>query len=175
MHTSVLIVHVIAGSTGLVLGPVAMRAVERRGPPTAVGSAYHWSVLAVCVSAVALAAFDPAGLWWFVPIAAGSYAGAAVGRWAVRARPLGWMALHVHGIGGSYIAGHRRGGGQPARLLAGVGPPDRDRSALDQARRRSHPESATTLRRLGARGLRPDAELERRPARPLPRRLGWRP
>ena len=104
MHTLVLVVHVIAGSTGLVLGPIAMRAAERRGLHTAVGSAYHWAMLTVGLSAVALAAFDPAGLWWFVPIAIGSYAGAAVGRWAARAKPPGWLEWHVRGVGGSYIA-----------------------------------------------------------------------
>lgn len=104
MHTLVLVVHVLAGTTGLVLGPVAMRAAKRRGLHTTVGSAYHWWVLTVGVSAVALAAFDPAGLWWFVPIALGSYVSAAAGRWAARARPAGWLEWHIRGMGGSYIA-----------------------------------------------------------------------
>ncbi len=36
-------------------------------------SAYHLSVALVCLSAVGLAALDPARLWWFVLIATGSY------------------------------------------------------------------------------------------------------
>jgi len=81
-----------------------MRAAKRRGLHTAVGSAYHWWMLTVGVSAVALVAFDPAGLWWFVPIAIGSYASAALGRWAARAKPAGWLEWHVRGMGGSYVA-----------------------------------------------------------------------
>lgn len=104
MHTFVLVVHVVAGTVGLVVGPIAMRAAKRRGLHTRAGSAFHWWMLTVGVSAVALAAFDPAGLWWFVPIAAGSYGSAAVGRWAARARPRRWLPLHVRGMGGSYIA-----------------------------------------------------------------------
>lgn len=104
MHTLVLVVHVVAGTTGLVLGPLAMRSAERRGLLAAAGSAYHWCMLVVAVSAIGLVAFDPAGLWWFVPVAIGSYASAALGRRAARAKPAGWRERHLRGVGGSYVA-----------------------------------------------------------------------
>lgn len=104
MHTLVLVVHVVAGTTGLVLGPIAMHAAERRGLHAVAGSAYHWCVLIVAVSAVGLVAFYPAGLWWFVPIAIASYGSAALGRWAARVKPAGWLEWHLRGVGGSYIA-----------------------------------------------------------------------
>jgi hypothetical protein len=50
-----LAIHITAGTTGLILGPLAMRAPKRRGPHTRLGETYHWVMLAVCLSAAALA------------------------------------------------------------------------------------------------------------------------
>ena len=43
-------------------------------------------------------------LGWFVPLALFSYGNALAGYLAVRRRRPGWLALHVRGMGGSYIA-----------------------------------------------------------------------
>jgi hypothetical protein len=104
IHLAALAVHVAAGSAGLLLGPVAMRASKRRGLHTRTGEVYHWAVLAVCCSALVLAALDWSRLWWFVPIATGSYAFALVGYLAAKRRWSGWLGAHVSGQGGSYIA-----------------------------------------------------------------------
>jgi uncharacterized membrane protein len=104
LHEPVLALHIAAGSVGLVLGPLAMLATKRRGPHTRLGEAYHWTMLAVCVSAAALAALDWGRLWWFLPIAAFSYANALVGYVAVKRRRPGWIRRHVGGMLGSYIA-----------------------------------------------------------------------
>lgn len=104
LHTTALIAHVGAGSAGLVLGPVAMRAAKRPGTHTRSGEIYHWVMLAVCVSALVLAALDFSALWWFVPIAVGSYALALLGYLSAKRRPRGWLRLHISGQGGSYIA-----------------------------------------------------------------------
>jgi hypothetical protein len=69
-----------------------------------VPSAYHLAVSLVCASAVGLAALDFAGLWWFVLVAAGSYAFAARAILAIRAGRPGWQARAVRGFGGAYIA-----------------------------------------------------------------------
>src|SRR4051812_24114955 len=104
LHDPVLAAHIAAGTTGLILGPLAMRAPKRRGPHTRLGETYHWVMLAVCVTATALAVLAWHRLWWFLPIAAFSYANALVGYLAVKRRPEGWLRAHIGGMGGSYIA-----------------------------------------------------------------------
>jgi hypothetical protein len=88
----------------LVLGPIAMGARKRPGVHTRAGEVYHWVILAVCLSAALRAALDWGRLWWFVPIAAGSYALALTGYLAAKRRWRGWLPAHVTGQGGSYIA-----------------------------------------------------------------------
>jgi uncharacterized membrane protein len=99
-----LAIHIAAGTTGLVLGPLTMRATKRRGPHTRLGETYHWVMLCVCVSAAGLALIDWARLWWFLPIAVFSYANAFVGYLAAKRRRRGWLRAHIGGMGGSYIA-----------------------------------------------------------------------
>lgn len=101
----VLGLHIAAGAIGLVLGLVAMWAAKRpRGPHTRTGEAYHWVMLIVCLSAAGLAFLDWKRIWWFLPIAVGSYAFALLGYVAAKWRWRGWLIAHVSGQGGSYIA-----------------------------------------------------------------------
>ena len=96
--------HVAAGAAGLALGPVAVRA-ERQPPHLSrAGGWYHWSVLAVSLTAIGLAALDWSALWWLSPLAVVSYALALLGLLAPRRRPRGWIRAYAHGQGGSYIA-----------------------------------------------------------------------
>jgi uncharacterized membrane protein len=104
LRDPVLAVHIASGTLGLALGPVAMLASKRRGRHTRVGTVYFWNMLAVCVSATGLAILKWHELWWFLPIAAFSYANALLGYLAVRIRWRGWLREHIAGMGGSYIA-----------------------------------------------------------------------
>jgi hypothetical protein len=61
-------------------------------------------MLGVCVSAGTLAILDWSRLWWFLPIAVGSYAFALLGYVAAKRRWQGWLQAHLTGQGGSYIA-----------------------------------------------------------------------
>src|SRR5918992_1094139 len=99
-----LAIHVAAGATGLILGPLTMRATKRRGPHTRLGEAYHWVMLAATATAAALAVLAWHELWWFLPIAVFSYGNAFVGYVAAKRRRRGWLRLHIAGMGGSYIA-----------------------------------------------------------------------
>lgn len=101
---AILVVHIAAGGAGLILGPVAMSARKTSGLHTRAGEAYHWVVAVVCASAAGLAALDWGRLWWFLLIAAGSYAFALVGYVTAKRRRGGWLRAHVAGQGGSYIA-----------------------------------------------------------------------
>jgi hypothetical protein len=101
---SVLAFHIAAGALGLVLGPIAMLAAKRPGTHTRTGEAYHWVMLAICVSAALLSVLDWARIWWFLLIAVGSYAFALAGYVAAKRRWRGWLRTHIAGQGGSYIA-----------------------------------------------------------------------
>ena len=100
----VLWLHITVGTVGLILGPIAMAAPKGSRLHARAGEVYHWVMLAVCVSAAGLAWLDWTRLWWFLPIAAGSYAFALVGYVAAKYRRRGWLTAHVSGQGGSYIA-----------------------------------------------------------------------
>jgi hypothetical protein len=104
VHDATLGIHIAAGVVGLVLGPVAMRVAKRPGRHTRSGEAYHWVMLTVCVSATVLATLNWSELWWFLPIAIGSYAFALLGYVAAKVRWRGWLSAHISGQGGSYIA-----------------------------------------------------------------------
>jgi len=104
LFNAVQTVHITAGVAGLVLGPLAMFAPKRQGTHTRIGEAYHWVMLTVCASAGVLAVLDWPRLWWFLLIAAGSYAFALRGYLAAKRRWPGWLLAHVGGQGGSYIA-----------------------------------------------------------------------
>ena len=101
---TVLVFHIAVGTVGLVLGPIAMTAWKGSRLHAWAGELYHWVMLAVCVSAGGLAWLDWERSWWFLPIAVGSYAFAFVAYVAAKRRWPGWLAAHVSGQGGSYIA-----------------------------------------------------------------------
>ena len=101
---AVLFAHIAFGTAGLILGPVAMSARKLPGLHTKAGEAYHWVMLGVCVSAGTLAVLDWSRIWWFLPIAVGSYAFALLGYVAAKRRWNGWLRAHLTGQGGSYIA-----------------------------------------------------------------------
>ena len=101
---TILLAHIALGTAGLILGPVAMTARKLRGLHTKAGEAYHWVLLGVCVSASTLAIADWRRIWWFLPVAVGSYAFALLGYVAAKRRWRGWLRAHLTGQGGSYIA-----------------------------------------------------------------------
>jgi peptidoglycan/LPS O-acetylase OafA/YrhL len=104
LRDPLLAIHIAAGTSGLVLGPIAFRSSKRRGAHTRVGETYHWVMAAVCLSAAALAIVDWQRIWWFLPIATFSYANALVGYVAAKRRRPRWLRRHIAGMGGSYIA-----------------------------------------------------------------------
>lgn len=100
----ILTLHIAAGGTALILGPIAMMARKRPGLHTRAGEAYHWVILTVCLSAALLAILDWGRIWWFLPVATGSYIFALMGYVAAKQRWSGWLRAHIAGQGGSYIA-----------------------------------------------------------------------
>ena len=104
IHGLFLALHIACGVGALILGLIAMRTRKSAGLHTNVGEMYHWLFVGLFVSACVLAFLDWARLWWFVPIAAGSYAFALLGYLAAKLRWNNWLRFHLTGQGGSYIA-----------------------------------------------------------------------
>lgn len=102
-YTVALIIHIAAGVSGVLLGPAVLYSAAA-GRVTRLAGAYHASVLLVCVSAAVLAVLDFANLWWFLLVAAGSYAFALRALTAARRRCAGWLPRYIRGQGGAYIA-----------------------------------------------------------------------
>jgi hypothetical protein len=99
-----LVIHIATGVAGLIMGPIAMYAGKRKGPHTNVGEAYHWTMLAVCLSAVVLALIHWSTASFLLYVAIFSYAFAVLGYVAAKVRWTGWLVAHISGQGGSYIA-----------------------------------------------------------------------
>ena len=71
--------HVAAGALGLALGPLAVRAERWAAHRSRAGARSHWSVLAVSLTAVVVAARDWSTLWWLSVLAVVSYGLALLG------------------------------------------------------------------------------------------------
>jgi hypothetical protein len=100
----VLWIHVAAGVLAWVLGAIALwLSVNRRRAGDGL-TAFHWSVLAVAITASVLVAFQLEDLWWLWLLAVFSYGLALLGHFAPRARSPGWLRLGIHGQGGACIA-----------------------------------------------------------------------
>lgn len=109
VHTAVLVIHIVAGTTGLLLGPFAMYQGARRiiAGQLSTGTAsgvYRDVVLVICLSAVALIIDGRPELWWLVPLSALTYGLAVLARVSAEQRFRGWLHGYVHGQGGSYTA-----------------------------------------------------------------------
>jgi hypothetical protein len=98
-------VHIAAGATGLILGPIAMFSTKwRNRRHINVGTVYHWVFFVLFVSAVALALLNWDEVWWLALVGVFSYSFALMGYLAARRRWREWVQWHVAGQGGSYIA-----------------------------------------------------------------------
>ena len=108
-HAVLLTAHVLAGTAGLLLGPLAMykdshRFLAGQGVTSRASGLYRGAVLLVCLSAVGLVLENRPDLWWLVPVSALTYALAVLARESAKRRYRGWSHGYVHGQGGSYIA-----------------------------------------------------------------------
>jgi hypothetical protein len=106
---ALLVIHIVAGTVGLLLGPLAMRQDTRRFAAaersTGVLSAwYRATVLVVCLSATGLVIDRRGDLWWLVPVSALTYGLAMLAKRSASRRYRAWTHGYVHGQGGSYIA-----------------------------------------------------------------------
>lgn len=103
-HTVLMTVHVAAGATGLLLGPLAIAAALHAGRRTVAALAYQAAVAVITTTAVGFAVLDWRNWWPFVILAVGTEAAVAAGWWARSHRSPGWHTRHVRLICGSYIS-----------------------------------------------------------------------
>jgi uncharacterized membrane protein len=96
--------HIFSGVLGLTLGPVAMFSRKSKGVHSYAGEVYYWVMLSVCVSAAAMAVLHWEKSWYFLLISVFSYVFAYRGYTAAKRRKSGWLAVHISGMLGSYIA-----------------------------------------------------------------------
>lgn len=179
-HDSLLVVHVSAGSIGLVLGLLALLT---EGPPdyrSRAGAGYLWAVLIVASTALGLVAFDAGALWWLVPLAVLTSALALAGYRAPRQRGRAWVRIYAHGQGGAYIAlvtallvvsleGPAATAAWVAPLLVGLPLIERRVATIAHREASTAPTQIVAPRNAGARALRRRAAGRAR--RPRPGRL----
>jgi hypothetical protein len=101
---SVLWAHVATGVIAWIVGAVALWTNLPGRQSRGALAMFHWSVLAVAVTASVLVAYRPAQLWWLWLLAILSYGLALLGYVAPRDRSLGWLRLGIHCQGGACIA-----------------------------------------------------------------------
>jgi len=77
---------------------------KRNSAHPVLGEIYHAVMFGICATAVTLALLNWSQLWGFLYIGTGSYAFAFVGYLAGKWRWKNWLAAHVIGQCGSYIA-----------------------------------------------------------------------
>lgn len=104
MYSALVIVHVAAGTIGLLLaGPVVL-VPKRPGWHHLLGRTYLVNLLVMTTTALALVAYDPAGLVGFSFLAVGTLAAGAGGLFFAVRRPRGWLPVHLNLMGSSVIA-----------------------------------------------------------------------
>ena len=107
VRSTLLGVHVAGGMAGLLLAGPVLWAPKRPGWHPWLGRAYLVALLAMCVTALALFAREPARLAGLGGIALGTLTCGAVGFLTVVRKPRlpgGWLVWHVNAMGSSVIS-----------------------------------------------------------------------
>ena len=104
MRSTLLVLHVAAGTAGLLLGPLALLAYRRPSARRRSGLAYLCALVAVALTAVGLAALDITGLWWLVLFAVATPTSALAAIVVRRRQGPSWPTWYAHLMGGSYVA-----------------------------------------------------------------------
>lgn len=96
--------HVLLGLTATITGAAAALSPKRPGRHPRRGLLYLAGLTGVALTGTAIATTDWGHLWHLATLGAAAAALAAVGFAARRTRWRGWLAWHIVGMAGSYIA-----------------------------------------------------------------------
>jgi hypothetical protein len=100
---ALLVVHIAAGLTAVVAGATAMLSPKRSGRHPKAGRTYFTALCVVCATAGGMAAMHGPEDTYLVVLGGCSLASASVAYLARHYRWLGWIRLHILGMGISYI------------------------------------------------------------------------
>ncbi|UTR10057.1 DUF2306 domain-containing protein [Evansella sp. LMS18] len=103
MFNLFLITHIGAGFICLVSGVVAMASRKKKGNHTLSGEIYHWSYVAVFITAVVMAIMHWEESAYLFYIGVFSYSLVLLGYAASKKRWKNWLGSHIGGMLGSYI------------------------------------------------------------------------
>jgi hypothetical protein len=108
MHTLLVVLHVTAGTTGLLLAWPTLLAPKRRGVHPVLGRIYAVATVVLCGTAFALVAYDPAELVGLAVLGVLTLGWVAGGVWFARTKPrlrgpLTWRVWHFNLMGSSVI------------------------------------------------------------------------
>jgi hypothetical protein len=103
VRETLLVLHVAAGTAGLLLGPLWLVARLRGRAGTGAAAAYQAAVAGVAATGAALALLTP-GLAWLVGFGALGVVLAVTGALARRRGWPHWRTVQPHLLGGSYVA-----------------------------------------------------------------------
>lgn len=95
--------HIVVGIVCVTAGIVAMLSDKRRGRHSTFGTLYYWSLAIVVASATGLSAVCWAENYHLFLLGALSLIAATIARTSLRRRWRIWVALHITGMGLSYI------------------------------------------------------------------------
>lgn len=104
MYSTLLIMHIAAAIIGLTLAAPILLAPKRRGVHTLLGKVYGGALLTMCLTALALVAYQPSVLWPLAIIAVFVLCLAIPGLWLALRRPRGWFIWHLNLMSSSVIA-----------------------------------------------------------------------
>ncbi len=105
MHALILGLHVVAGATALVAGPLALISPSGGHRRHVLAAAYQVGIAVLVTTAFGLVALDIRRLWWLLPVAVATEALAVGGWWQVQRRPAGQpCAWQVRLLGASYVS-----------------------------------------------------------------------
>jgi hypothetical protein len=96
-------VHIPLGVVCVAAGAFAMLARKGRGRHSVAGTLYYWSLLALFISAAALAVMRWTENYHLFVLGLLAFVTAWLGRAAVRDRGRNWVRLHIAGMGSSYV------------------------------------------------------------------------
>jgi hypothetical protein len=100
----ILVIHILTGVICLIVGLLAAVVKKKKGVHTFLGEVYHFSYMIVFISAITLALMNWSESAYLFFIGLFSYALAFSGYIASKRRKKNWLAVHIGGILGSYIA-----------------------------------------------------------------------
>ena len=101
--TVLLVVHILAGLTGVVVGAAAALSRKRRGRHPRFGTVYYVSASVVFLTATGMGVLRWEQDRYLVVLGTVSFAAASVGFAARKIRWAGWLGYHIGGMGLSYI------------------------------------------------------------------------